>query len=80
MSASLFWRPTKGGKAINGGGPLRDLLETAFEQEFPIKLRKSHIPVLKALANVGSLGFSTSLTTIIDAIADHDEIEIWAEY
>lgn len=80
VSANLYWRPVDIGKTgVNTSAPSRfmDVLAELTGQRPPLTLGRQHLPGLLALARAER---ADGWQQLADAIKEHDEIEITAEY
>lgn len=82
MSAAVYWEPVKPpkGHRVKTGTPswLLGAFESAFGRRYP-NLTTSDIPVLRGMMAAAPNQRET-FEQLVDAISDHGEIRIWAEY
>ena len=81
MSASIYFQPVKG-KHLSIGAPSSFLamFERAFGER-PWTLMPYDMPKLEGMkAGTDQTEFQQALDVLLDAIAHHDEVRVWAEY
>ena len=81
MGASIYWKPNGGGTCLDVG--LRSAFVKAMTDlygAYPWTLNQGSIGKLEGLRSAWDGQDSQAITTLIQAIYDHESIDVWPEY
>ena len=81
MSANLYWSPIRKGKdlPVNAPSSFMDALGRALGSSGPWTILSSDAPILRGLA-AGLQHEREAIEAILDALDQHEQIKVWAEY
>ena len=81
MSANLYWSPIRKGNdlPVNAPSSFMAALESALGSCGPWTVMESDVPILRGLA-IGFAHERKAIQAIIDAVEQHGQIRVWAEY
>lgn len=79
MSANIYYKTLRKGKSLEVGSPSSFIMMFEGAFSLPAVLAKDNIELLNGM-RIGSNDHKQTLEKIIDAINQHGEIEIYAEF